>query len=135
MKRPLLLLVLLTFFVVPLAVTACGGDDDSAEPAPAEPAPAEPAPAEEPAEEEAMEGDPGAGEVVFQEAGCGGCHTLAAAGSSGAVGPNLDDLMPSFETTVEQVTNGGGGMPAFGGDLTEQEINDVSQFVADAAGG
>jgi len=31
------------------------------------------------------------GKAVFASAGCGGCHTLAAAGSSGTTGPNLDD--------------------------------------------
>ena len=30
-------------------------------------------------------------------AGCSGCHTLAAAGSNGTVGPNLDDAKPSKE--------------------------------------
>ena len=38
------------------------------------------------------EGDAAAGEAVFASAGCGGCHTLEAAGASGAVGPNLDDV-------------------------------------------
>lgn len=39
------------------------------------------------------EGDPAAGEQVFASAGCGSCHTLEAAGSSGAVGPNLDQFL------------------------------------------
>ena len=30
-------------------------------------------------------------------------------------GPNLDELQPSFDAVVGQVTDGGGGMPAFGG--------------------
>jgi cbb3-type cytochrome c oxidase subunit III len=34
--------------------------------------------------------DQASGQKIFQ-AKCGGCHTLAAAGSSGTVGPNLDD--------------------------------------------
>ena len=63
-------------------------------------------------------------------AGCGGCHTFAAAGSNGAVGPNLDDLSPSFDTVVAQVTNGGGAMPAFKDELSEQEIRDVAAFVS-----
>ena len=37
---------------------------------------------------------PAAGEAVFASAGCGGCHTLEAAGSSGNVGPNLDEAKP-----------------------------------------
>lgn len=38
-------------------------------------------------------GDANAGKAVFSSAGCSGCHTLAAAGASGAVGPNLDTAL------------------------------------------
>jgi cytochrome c551/c552 len=37
-------------------------------------------------------GNPTAGKAVFSSAGCGACHTYAAAGSTGKVGPNLDHL-------------------------------------------
>jgi mono/diheme cytochrome c family protein len=39
-----------------------------------------------------VEGGPGA--QVFANNGCGGCHTLAAAGSSGVTGPDLDEVIP-----------------------------------------
>lgn len=39
------------------------------------------------------EGDAAAGKAVFASAGCGSCHTLAAAGASGQVGPNLDEVL------------------------------------------
>jgi mono/diheme cytochrome c family protein len=74
------------------------------------------------------------GAKVYDSAGCGGCHTLAAAGSSGAVGPNLDDLKPDFASVQQQVENGGGGMPAFGGDLSQEEIDAVARYVSDNAG-
>lgn len=74
------------------------------------------------------------GAQVFASAGCAGCHTLAAASSSGNVGPNLDDLKPDFASVQSQVQNGGGGMPAFGGDLSQEEIDAVSRYVADNAG-
>jgi mono/diheme cytochrome c family protein len=77
----------------------------------------------------AAEGDATAGKAVFASAGCGGCHTLKAAGSSGNVGPNLDDLKPDEDTVVHQVTNGGGGMPPFKGQLSEKQIQDVAAFV------
>jgi mono/diheme cytochrome c family protein len=73
------------------------------------------------------------GAQVFADAGCGGCHTLAAAGSTGTVGPSLDALKPDAERVVLQVTNGGRGMPAFDGQLTRREIADVAAFVAAAA--
>jgi mono/diheme cytochrome c family protein len=78
--------------------------------------------------------DAAAGAKVFASAGCGSCHTLAAAKSSGQVGPNLDDAQPGYNVVVAKVTNGGGGMPAFGGQLGEQQIRDVAAFVATSAG-
>ena len=80
-------------------------------------------------------GDAAAGATVFESAGCGGCHTLQAAGASGQIGPNLDDLRPSFEQVQAKVENGGGGMPAYSGQLTPQEIKDVAAFVSERAGG
>ena len=75
-----------------------------------------------------------AGAKVFGSAGCGSCHTLAAAHASGQVGPNLDQLRPGFAAVHDKVTNGGGGMPPFSGQLSEQQIRDVAAFVATRAG-
>ena len=81
------------------------------------------------------EGDPVAGKAVFTgAAGCGSCHTLADAGTSGTVGPNLDDSQPSLELTVDRVTNGQGAMPSFSGTLTEEQIADVAAYVSSVAG-
>ena len=74
-------------------------------------------------------GDAAAGEAVFTSAGCGGCHVLEAAGSSGNVGPNLDDSKPDAALVVERVTNGSGAMPAFRDQLDEQQIQDVAAYV------
>jgi mono/diheme cytochrome c family protein len=74
------------------------------------------------------------GEAVFAEAGCGGCHALEAANTSGTVGPNLDEAKPSKELVVERVTNGQGAMPSFKDQLTEEQIRAVAQYVADNAG-
>lgn len=75
-------------------------------------------------------GDAVNGKAVFASAGCGSCHTYSKAGSSGSIGPNLDDLGPSFDRVVRQVTNGGGPMPSFKDQLSEQEIRDVAAFVS-----
>jgi len=75
------------------------------------------------------EGDAAAGEAVFASGGCGGCHTLEAAGTSGAVGPNLDQSKPAATLVVERVTNGLGVMPAFGDQLDERQIRDVAAYV------
>jgi mono/diheme cytochrome c family protein len=75
------------------------------------------------------------GATVFAEAGCGTCHTYEPAGSDGSVGPSLDDSNVTFEQAVEQVTNGGGGMPSFKDQLSTQEIEAVARFVTEGGGG
>ena len=67
-------------------------------------------------------------------ANCASCHTLKAATATGTVGPNLDDLKPSFARAKKQVTNGGKVMPAFKGKLTDAQIDAVARFVANSAG-
>jgi mono/diheme cytochrome c family protein len=69
------------------------------------------------------------GESIFASAGCGGCHTLAAAGSDGTVGPNLDESQPSLDLAIDRITNGQGGMPSFEGQLSEEQIRAVAEFV------
>ncbi len=65
---------------------------------------------------------------------CGGCHTLQAAGTNGQVGPNLDQAKPAMARAVRQITNGGGGMPAFKGKLTEKQIRALAGYVVKNAG-
>ena len=84
---------------------------------------------EQPPAGEEGEGDAAAGESVYASAGCGGCHALEAAGSSGSVGPNLDDSKPDRALVVDRVTNGAGGMPPFKGQLDEKQIKDVAAYV------
>jgi mono/diheme cytochrome c family protein len=76
----------------------------------------------------------GARAKVFASAGCGGCHTLAAAHASGQVGPNLDKLQPAYQAVVSQVTSGGGVMPSYKTKLSAAQIRDVAAFVATRAG-
>jgi hypothetical protein len=98
-----------------LALVGCAGGDRSEEKEPA--------------------GDTQAGANVFAEAGCGSCHTLREAGSTGTQGPDLDQRRPGFEQVLRQVENGGGGMPAFGSSLSREELRDVAAFVAESTGG
>jgi len=76
-----------------------------------------------------------AGATVFASAGCGSCHTLAAAHAAGQVGPNLDKLQPAYQAVVSQVTSGGGLMPSYKRRLSAAQIRDVAAFVAKRAGG
>ncbi len=77
-------------------------------------------------------GSTGAGQALFVE-DCGSCHTLAAAGTGGTAGPNLDQAQPSYDGVVEVVTNGRGIMPAFRQSLTSSEIQAVARYVSTAA--
>jgi cbb3-type cytochrome c oxidase subunit III len=73
------------------------------------------------------------GKKIFQ-AECSSCHTLKAAGTTGTVGPNLDQLKPSQPVVQHQVEVGGGVMPAFKGKLTDAQIAAVAKYVAANAG-
>ncbi len=73
------------------------------------------------------------GEAIFK-ANCSSCHTLAAAGATGTVGPNLDQLKPAMAVVVHQVTNGGAVMPAFKGKLSSAQIQAVAKYVSSSAG-
>ena len=74
------------------------------------------------------------GKTIFASAGCTGCHTLKAAGSTGTVGPNLDEAKPSKTLVIDRVTNGQGGMPSFKGQLSEAQIEAVATYVSENAG-
>jgi cytochrome c oxidase subunit 1 len=87
-----------------------------------------------PVEQSAGSGPDAAGREVFVSSGCGGCHTLAAAAATGDVGPDLDKAKPSKDLVVARVTNGQGAMPAFGGQLTPDQIEAVAEFVSTSAG-
>jgi cytochrome c6 len=78
--------------------------------------------------------DAARGKILFVAA-CGSCHTLAAAGISGRTGPNLDDEAPSSGDLVDQIRQGGDGMPAFGKALTAAQIRSIAAFVSHATAG
>ena len=69
------------------------------------------------------------GKSVFTES-CGSCHTLAAAGTNGQVGPVLDGLDRSADDIEDIVRAGRGAMPPFEGDLSDDEVAAVAEFVA-----
>jgi mono/diheme cytochrome c family protein len=107
-------------------VAACGGDDDN-----------DAATTEQTTtatdETTTDETTTAAGEELFTE-NCGTCHALSAAGTTGAIGPSLDDSGLDVSAVEEQVRNGGGGMPAFEDQLTDEEIAVVAEYVADSSG-
>ena len=121
--------LLIASVVLLIALAGCGGGDESASPTTTPPA-------ETTTEiEPVVDGDATAGEQVFADAGCGGCHTLAAAASTGTTGPDLDTSKPSSELVVDRVTRGMGAMPSFEGELTETQIQDVAAYVVASTSG
>ena len=74
------------------------------------------------------------GQQIFSQS-CGTCHTLADAGTSGAVGPNLDDLAPDQARVQSAIENGGAGTGAMPANIvTGQEAEAVAEYVASVAG-
>ena len=82
-------------------------------------------------------GDATAGKQIFKTGPCAGCHTLADAGTSGTVGPNLDQVQPppSLSLVVDRLLNGKGAMPSFKGTFSTKQIADVAAYVVKATGG
>jgi mono/diheme cytochrome c family protein len=81
------------------------------------------------------QGDLRAGKLVFQKSGCGGCHTLAEARTSGTTGPDLDERNPDFAEVVGAVSTGPGIMPAFSARLSNAEIRNVALYISTKAAG
>lgn len=77
---------------------------------------------------EVASGDPKAGAAIFTE-NCSVCHGTK--GSGGATGPSLQEpeLAEEEGDVVQQIVEGGEGMPAFGEQLSDQEIADVASYV------
>ena len=87
------------------------------------------------------QGDSAAGKQLYAAQGCGGCHAFEAAGSSGAIGPNLDAALVGknaefvHESIVDPNKDIASGyqpniMPAnFGQTLTPKQIDDLVAFL------
>ena len=100
---------LLAAGVLSLAAAGCGGDDEGG-----------------------GGGGATAGPAQQFDDTCGGCHTLAAAGSEGQVGPNLDELRPDKAQVLKAIEEGPGVMPD---SLVEgADAETVATYVADNAG-
>ena len=57
------------------------------------------------------------------------CHTLEAAGSTGTIGPNLDEAKPSEALIADRLSTARAPMPPFKGQLTDQQIADLVAFI------
>jgi cytochrome c oxidase subunit 2 len=97
---------------------------------------------------QAAQGPPGeAGKAVFEENGCGSCHTFTPAGAKGTIGPDLDELpalaqragKPLDEFVRESIENPGAyvepgfrnQMPPF--QLSDEELDALVQYLTRGA--
>ena len=108
--------LLATLLAAAALLAACGGDDGGGG-----------SDGGKPPDQVVAAGDPAKGKEVFGS-NCAACH---GADGGGGTGPKLagEDEFTDPGVVVEQVRNGGGGMPAFGDQLSEQELADVSAYV------
>ena len=107
-------------------------------------------------------GDPARGAAVFASQGCGNCHTFAAAKSIRNVGPNLDQVVETYDADFIRtslvdpqayIEAGSGGsiggeklyqqidMPSFGPDaeraenvVSDQDVEDLVAYLTTARG-
>lgn len=86
------------------------------------------------------------GAAVFEAQGCGSCHTLAAAGSSGQTGPDLDgaladrnpdEIEESIIDPAAKITKGfpPNVMPTTYADLPPEELDALVQYLAESTSG
>ncbi|MEO5845877.1 MAG: cytochrome c [Caldimonas sp.] len=66
---------------------------------------------------------------------CAICHTLKDAGSTGEVGPVLDELKPDAERVVTALKSGIGAMPSYRGSLSDEQMRALARYVSRASGG
>jgi cytochrome c551 len=118
MRSNKLLWCLVLLLAVGLVAVGCGDDDDTevTETTVIEP--------EDGEDDAAGEAD---GEAVFAQT-CATCH---GADGTGGTGPDLTAMDLDEDRVAEQVRNGGGAMPAYGGQLSDEEIDAVADYVAD----
>jgi cytochrome c oxidase subunit 2 len=86
------------------------------------------------------------GNAIFSEAGCATCHTLADAGSTAEVGPNLDMVLPgqSEEAVRESIVDPNAVItdgyqpdvmpPSFGETLSDEQLNALVDYLVEVAG-
>jgi cytochrome c oxidase subunit 2 len=86
------------------------------------------------------------GKALFADGGCGDCHTLADAGSTGQIGPVLDEVLPGMSadeirtSIVDPGASTEAGFPegvmpsAYGDQFTAAEIDALVAYLSDVAG-
>ena len=71
-------------------------------------------------------------QIFLEEGNCATCHALEDANSYGNIGPNLNEIKPNISRVLMAVTNGIGVMPAYQGQLSDEEIHAVATYVVES---
>ena len=71
-------------------------------------------------------------QIFLADGNCATCHTLEDANSTGNIGPNLNEIKPDISRVLMAVINGIGVMPAYQGQLSDEEINAVVTYVVES---
>jgi len=150
--------VVICFFLAMMAVIVWVAKEppekaeaSSPPPAATPPPAAQPPPAGQPPP--AAQGDAAAGKAVFAANGCASCHTFKAAGASGTIGPDLDNLAAGAQKanrgsltayTHESIVDpnayivpgySAGIMPQdFGRKLSAKQVADLVAFLTQGSG-
>ena len=78
-----------------------------------------------------------AGKALFTKQAvpaCAVCHTLKDAGSTGDVGPSLDELKPASDRVINALRNGVGLMPSYKDTLTDAQMRAIARYVSTVSG-
>lgn len=69
---------------------------------------------------------------AFHTWSCSACHGLSDAGASGGVGPTLDNPKLTRDFIIDRIANGQGAMPSFGGQMSDEEIALLADYIVAA---
>jgi mono/diheme cytochrome c family protein len=78
------------------------------------------------------------GATVFARMGCASCHTLAAAGATGEIGPSLDERLPdhtadSLRAVIVSPPAGSMMPDNFGSRMSDAELDQLVSFLLSAS--
>ena len=77
------------------------------------------------------------GKALFQSGAtpaCAICHTLEDAGTTGSIGPDLDELQADLDRVKKVLIGGMGAMPPFIDTLSAEQRDAIAAYVVHATG-
>lgn len=83
--------------------------------------------------QEAAKVDREAARELFHAYSCSACHALADSGAGGSIGPTLDNPSMSRDFVIDRIANGQGAMPSFSGQLSDEEIALLADYIVEAS--